>query len=255
MLCRFLVVLVAAFGSASWGAAAELRAGFGETDVTPSLAGKPVYLAGFGHNRKATRIHDPLMARALVLQHQDTKLAIVSVDVVGLFHDYVLRVRERLPGFTYVLVSSTHNHEGPDTLGLWGPLPLVSGSNPDYMKELEEKIVQAVRAADAALTPVDARIATVHGPELLHDSREHVKHDDLVASFVNGQEKPQGSSCSGTAIPRPWAARTLRSAPFRRYTVRHASGTSVPWSISLAPSESYDSLHVQMKDKMGRAEE
>src|SRR5262249_5576998 len=90
-----------------------LRAGFGEVDVSPALDGKPVFLAGFGHNRKATRVHDPIMARAVVLDDGKTKVALVSVDVVGLFREPVERVRRQLPGFAYVLVSSTHNHEGP----------------------------------------------------------------------------------------------------------------------------------------------
>src|SRR5947209_16848424 len=91
---------------------ALLKAGFGETDITPNLSGKPVYLAGFGHNRKATRIHDPLKARAVVLRHGGDKIALVSIDVVGFFHENVERVRAALPGFRYVLVASTHNHEG-----------------------------------------------------------------------------------------------------------------------------------------------
>src|SRR2546430_2294881 len=91
-----------------------LRAGFGEADVTPDVNGKPVYLAGFGKGRKATSVHDPLVARAVVLYDGNVKVALASVDVVGLFREPVLRVRQQLPGFTYVLVSSTHNHEGPD---------------------------------------------------------------------------------------------------------------------------------------------
>src|SRR5437762_849861 len=86
-----------------------------------------VLRAGFGEGRKATRIHDPLMARAVVLEAGKIKVALVSVDVVGLFREPVERVRQQLPGFAYVLVSSTHNHEGPDTLGLWGATFASSG--------------------------------------------------------------------------------------------------------------------------------
>src|SRR5262249_56396529 len=88
-----------------------LEAGFAEADITPELKdGKPVYLAGFGHNRKATGVHDPLKARAVVLRHAGRKVAFVSLDVVGLFDAPVARIRKQLPGFTYVLVTSTHNH-------------------------------------------------------------------------------------------------------------------------------------------------
>lgn len=161
----------------------DLEAGFGEADITPRVGGKkPVYLAGFGHDRKATGVHDPLRARAVVLRHDREKVALVSVDLVGFFLPNVERVRKRLPGFTYVLVSSTHNHEGPDTLGLWGRSPLQSGVDPAYLTHVEEQIVRAVKAADSALRPVTARIGTARAPELLHDARlPIVKHDELVA--------------------------------------------------------------------------
>ena len=86
------------------------------------------------------------------------------------------------PASTYVLVSSTHDHEGPDSLGLWGPTPFQRGVDADYLNAVEKKIVAAVRDADAAVQPVAARIGAVQAPELLHDAREpYVKHDELVA--------------------------------------------------------------------------
>src|SRR5260370_2886593 len=93
-----------------------LQVGFGEADVTPKLGKDPVYMAGFGQNRKATKIHDPLFVRAVVLKDGNRKIALASVDLVGFFHANVLNVRKQLPGFHYVLISSTHNHAGPDTL-------------------------------------------------------------------------------------------------------------------------------------------
>src|SRR6266542_6318525 len=97
--------------------AGEFSVGFGETDLTPEVGvgKKPVYLAGFGQNRKATKIHDPLKARAVVFAHADRKVALISVDLVGLGYDSTERVRQQLRGYTYVVLSCTHNHEGPDT--------------------------------------------------------------------------------------------------------------------------------------------
>ena len=121
--CLFVVVIACA-AATPVAAQPALHVGFAEADVTPDPAKKPVYLAGFGKNRQATKVHDPLLARAVVLAHDKKKIAIVSVDVVGLFNDVAQSVRKKLPGFTYILVSSTHNHEGPDTMGLWGHLAL-----------------------------------------------------------------------------------------------------------------------------------
>jgi hypothetical protein len=160
----------------------DLYAGFAEADITPSLDGKPVYMAGFGQDRAATGIHDPLRARALVLRHGDRKLALVSLDVVGFFYPDVREIRKQLPGFTYVLVSSTHNHDGPDTLGLWGPNPFTSGIDPQYIKRIQRQVIRAVTRADAAGQPVRVRLGTARAPELLHDGREpYIKHDELVA--------------------------------------------------------------------------
>jgi hypothetical protein len=156
--------------------------GFGETDITPKLGDKPVYIAGYGQNRKATGVRDRLKARAFVLRDGGHKIAIVCLDLVGLFNPNVQHVRSQLAGFDYVLVSSTHVHEGPDTLGLWGSGPLVSGVDPDYLKFVETQTAKAVRAADAACRPAVARIGAARAPELLHDGREPiVKHDELVA--------------------------------------------------------------------------
>src|SRR5262245_30598089 len=101
-------------------AAPPLEAGFGEAEITPKLGAKPVFIAGFGHNRLATGVADPLFARAVVLKDGHSSVALVSVDLVGFFHANVDNVRKHLSGFDFVLVSSTHSHEGPDTLGLWG---------------------------------------------------------------------------------------------------------------------------------------
>jgi hypothetical protein len=169
------------------GEQTALEVGFGETDITPKLGGKPVYIAGYGQNRKATGVLDPLKARAFVLRSGGHKVAIVCLDLVGFFHANVEHVRGRLKGFDYVLVSSTHVHEGPDTLGLWGSGPLVSGVDPEYLTYVEGQAAKAILDADAACKPSSARIGTARAPELLHDSREpYVKHDELVALEFRG---------------------------------------------------------------------
>src|SRR5262249_20325254 len=157
---------------------APLRAGFAEADITPTVGGeRPVYLAGFGQNRKATGVHDSLKARAVVLEHDGRRVPLVALDVIGFFHPNVVHVREQLPAFAYVLVASTHNHEGPDTLGLWGPNPFKSGVDPEYLKFIDGQVVKAVKEAAGKARPVRARLGTATAPELLRDSREpQVKH-------------------------------------------------------------------------------
>jgi len=192
----FAILPFAVLGlSAPLHAAPQLAVGFGEVDVSPEVGKRPVFIAGFGPNRPATKVHDPLMARAIVLSDGTTKIAFVCVDVVGLFHASVLRVREQLTGFAYVVVSSTHNHHGPDTMGLWGRSPFQTGVDLEYLRRVEAGAAKAVQLAGAALKPAAAKIGTLKAPELLHDARKpEVKHEDLVVLRFDapGSDKPLG---------------------------------------------------------------
>src|SRR5215467_14283258 len=59
----------------------------GNTTLDPGSNGKydGIYLAGFGHNRPATGKHDDLWARAIVLESGATRVAIVSLDLIGYY--------------------------------------------------------------------------------------------------------------------------------------------------------------------------
>ncbi len=105
---------------------AEMRAGAAARIITPDLAKfGPVYMAGFGNNRRATAIHDDLYARCLALQPAKTPLVICGVDSIGLFWDDVKRIREtvrtKLGRDADIVVAAMHDHQAPDTMGLWGP--------------------------------------------------------------------------------------------------------------------------------------
>jgi hypothetical protein len=240
-------------------AAGPLLAGFGEADITPKLGGKPVYLAGFGQNRKATGVHDPLKARAVVLRHGDRKLALVALDLVGFFHPNVVHVRERLAGFDYVLVCSTHQHEGPDTLGLWGPNPFTSGVDPAYLKHVEEQAAEAVRAASAAARPVTARLGTARAPELLHDGREpYVKHDELTAiQFLDAdQGRPAGLLVQWNCHPETLGSKNTEvSADFVGATVNflHERHHCPVVFLNGTVGGLMTSLGVDVKDEQGKA--
>lgn len=129
-----------------------LSAGAAKTVVTPDVHKNKIYIAGFGHNRIATGIHDDLYVRCLALQAGGQILVLCSVDIIGLFYDDVLKIREQVklqaPEVSHLVVASTHVHEGPDTLGLWGPDPLHSGIDENYLEWLDSQIAAtAVRAA------------------------------------------------------------------------------------------------------------
>jgi hypothetical protein len=237
--------------------ATDLEVGIAVADITPRVGGKPVYLAGFGHNRKATGIRDPLKARAVVLKHQGKKIAVVSVDLVGFFRAHVREVRDKLPGFSYVLVSSTHNHEGPDTLGLWGPNPFTSGIDAEYINRVERQIVQAVHDADKSAHSATAHLGTVRAPELLHDGREpYVKHDELVAiRFIDAKGTPVGIVVQWNCHPETLGSKnTDVSTDFVGPAVRFLTERYRCPVVYLTGTVGglMTSLHVRIEDEFGR---
>lgn len=125
-----------------------VRAGFGKVDITPA-SGMP--LAGYAaREHPCAGVHDPLFARALVLEDAGRALAFVSVDVLGVPADFVRDVRARIAGRTglaaeAVMVSSTHTHAGPVTVSTF----FNPGESLDrvYMERLAEAIADAVSAA------------------------------------------------------------------------------------------------------------
>ncbi|HEX3314788.1 MAG TPA: hypothetical protein VHR72_07860, partial [Gemmataceae bacterium] len=188
---------------------AKLRVGFASVDVTPDVTKAPVYLAGFGKNRRATKVHDPLYVRTIVLADGAKTIAFSCVDVIGLFHDIVEHVRPRLPELTYLVVSSTHSHHGPDTVGMWGPSLFQTGADPAYLKRIEEAVVASVGQARSKMHDVaEVRVGTARDGDLLHDSRKPiVKHDEIVVlRFTDADKKVLGTlvqwNCHPEAIQR-----------------------------------------------------
>jgi hypothetical protein len=178
-VCAFVVPFARGDVAANDGAA--LQAGFAAVEITPDVhSEKRVYLAGYGMNRTATKVHDPLYARTVVLAFGNDRIAISSVDLVGLQYPTVKAIRAKLPEFRYVLVASTHNHEGPDVIGLWGRGPLHRGVDDAYLDFVVERVTQSVKEAAAKLMPVTATFGTAEDETLLSDSRLPTVKDGVL---------------------------------------------------------------------------
>lgn len=148
-----------------------LQVGFARVKINPELRdpNRPVYLAGFSQNRRATKIHDDLWAIACVVDDGRTRVGIVALDAIGFFHDDVIDVRKRLYPLSkidYAIVTSTHNHSTPDLMGLWGADYWHTGVDNLYRLNVVAAAAKALDRAAAALQP--ARLA-VHEIPMLTD--------------------------------------------------------------------------------------
>jgi hypothetical protein len=163
-------------------AEAQLRAGVAKAVITPDVHKNKVYLAGFGHNRVASGVHDDLYVRCLALEAGGQMVVLCSADVIGLFYDDVLKVREQLkaqaPEVSHLIVASTHVHEGPDTLGLWGPTPLETGIDENYLSWLDAQIASTARTA--ARSTVSARLELARDDHPLLEWLQSVDRPPLV---------------------------------------------------------------------------
>ena len=107
----------------------------------------PVWIAGFSNDKPAAGIHDDTWARTMVFDDGQTRLSLTVLDVIGFMNDDIIDIRNSIPkeaGITYAVVSSTHTHEGPDLLGLWGETPFRSGIDPKYMQFVKDQVIKSI---------------------------------------------------------------------------------------------------------------
>lgn len=207
--------------------AARFRCGAATCDITPWDRIPGAYLAGFEPNRRATAVLDPLEAGAVFLTDGRTRVCLVSLDLIGFQHPYVLRVRDRLAGRfpqpENVLITATHNHQGPDTMGLWGRallnrLPILSGMDMKYQEQLVDRIADLVVEAAARAVPASMRTTRFDVPtDWLRNDRSGGAVDDFgmalafdasdgtrIATLVNLAGHPESL----------WEGNTLVSADY-----------------------------------------
>jgi hypothetical protein len=127
-----------------------LRAGAARVVITPPLG---TSLAGSFHDRFAEAVEDDLYAHALILEQGETRVALVSCDVICMPADIAGPARQLVAQATgipadHVLVAGTHTHTGPRVYkSSLAPRP------EDYVAALPAKIATAVEHAAARLEP------------------------------------------------------------------------------------------------------
>lgn len=129
-------------------------AGFGQRDYTPEAK---LSLLGQMHERIATGSRDPLMSVAMALRQDEVTLVIASLDLCMVTSGFVLQCqgaferRFRIPG-AQLIIHSTHTHLAPP-IDFMGGFPCQVSQ--DFVKDVIEKLMEAVADALGALEPVE----------------------------------------------------------------------------------------------------
>jgi len=99
-----------------------LKAGAAQRDITPLLG---ISLVGYFHDRKAVDVRDPLYAKAIVLEADGERIAIVLCDLIALEREEIEKARELIESRCgippqNVMIACTHTHTGPATVSVLG---------------------------------------------------------------------------------------------------------------------------------------
>ncbi len=195
----------------------RIWAAAGHAVITPDEINhpEPIYLGGTGQNRIAEGVHDDLFAKILILAQGGEHAVLCSLDLVGFPSSRIRFIREGLAAFGLspdkIFVSSTHTHEGPDTMGIWGPDPFTTGASPAYAQFIVDTVVDLVLEIWMDLVPVTMSAAQCpidepgsNYPKLIRDARHpRIPYPSLsaarfesdagltVATFVNWHNHPE----------------------------------------------------------------
>jgi hypothetical protein len=209
-------------------AAPGFSAGFATESITPDVSetAEPIWIAGFGQNRRARTVHDPLLATAVAVSNGSRKGVIVSLDSIGLMHDQIQSIRRAVQSslaLDFVIVASTHTHQAPDVIGIWGPNTFKTGANDSYLKLVRDNTAKAIRSAVAALEPVAILGSEIESAaaEVVFDTRKPAVFDSNARTlrFVSKRTgRTLGTIVQWANHPEVlWDANTALSSDFVHY--------------------------------------
>ena len=196
--------LLFALAFAASAHADDFKVGAASVDITPPV-GTP--MAGYYAERLSKGVHDRLLAKAIVLERDGKKAALVSLDLISTSIPMVEEARREVEKGTGiagadVMISATHAHTGPILQGRGAREDAFGGKNPlaiAYGEELPGKIAESVRLAEKALKP--AKVAAAHGQESAISFNRRFHMVDGTVGWNPGKLNPKILKPAGTIDP------------------------------------------------------
>ncbi|MBM3278947.1 MAG: hypothetical protein FJY95_12825 [Candidatus Handelsmanbacteria bacterium] len=151
--------------------------GCASADITPPAG---IHMGGYwGRTSGAVGVCDPLLAKVLVCAWGPARVALVSLDLVGLDAQRVAQIRRRLEAGAGIpagaaMVCCSHTHAGPLSMSFRG----MGEQDFSYLDRVEEAVVEAGERATAQLTPASLAYARV--PACLGINRRQLREGHMV---------------------------------------------------------------------------
>ncbi len=161
----------------------QLYAGAAQVEITPPPGTR---INGDFVTHFATRFHDPLFAKCLVLQNGHEILAWVIVDICVMSQTFIDPVKAKIREMTHIpvrniMIASTHTHAAGSVEEVH-----LSALDMAYRTRLADLIPQAVIMAKAALQPAEATWGSVDVPEHVLCRRYHMSDEYSPFNPVTG---------------------------------------------------------------------
>jgi hypothetical protein len=155
------------------------RAGTCAMDLTPTRF--PISVNGGMQDRQATRVHDPLHARCLVLDDGTTRIALVVCDSCMIPREIMDRAKQLASQATGIstdrmLISATHTHTAPTVAGVFQSEP-----DKEYVDLLPVRIAKGIETANANRVPARIGWGIGKDPSQVFNRRWHMKPGTILA--------------------------------------------------------------------------
>ena len=158
-----------------------LKASAAQVDLCPPIGS---WMTGFAARTKPTTgMHDPIMARAMLLDDGATQLVIVVCDLIGFTSAVVADLRRRIEQACGIpasnaLISCTHTHSGPTSMPFRGVMGIF---DMEWFAQAQRKIVDLVASLPASLQPAQLAHAVAHIAQIGYNRQDaaHSVDDEL----------------------------------------------------------------------------
>jgi len=170
------------------------KAAAGAVKITPE---PNVPLSGFNVGRIATDVHDDLYARCLIFQDKNgNKVVFVSLDLLAILRYDVLQIKDdfidkKIADPAMIFIAATHQHHGPDTIGIWGTRLFKAGRNEKYLAKMRGKITQLIKDTNAKLESAKLSVVRTRPKTPVSQNSRfkngNVLDDEIVLMTVKGK--------------------------------------------------------------------
>lgn len=243
LLLSFAVVAAAA------PPAGTFRAGAARIDITPA-ADEALPMSGYAARKVGHKgIHDSLYTRAIVIDDGTAKAAILTADLIGFSNDFVDTITGRIVSETKIpkeniLIAGIHTHSAPSPGVYGGPIDPQSKLG-QYVKRVQDAMVDAVREADQRLQP--AKVGAGSGRANVNVNRRALAADGTWWLGIN----PDGPSDKTVAVVKFETPAGEPIAVFVNYAVHGTGMGQESYMISAdVPGATSRRIEQHFQDKM-----